>query len=136
AACEEVRSVSQTITQKLLEMVGPTHALETALGFAPTDGDRLIRSLRLFIDGKLRSVSDASLGSANILYLALKTLELDHQVRHGDRSHTFLAIEEPEAHLHPHVQRRVYRSFLRPRQPIPTDEVAEPGRTSESTILL
>lgn len=75
AECEEVRSVSQTITEKLLEMVGPAHALETALGFAPTDGDRLIRSLRLFIDGKLRSISDASLGSANILYLALKTLE-------------------------------------------------------------
>ena len=67
---------------------------------------------------------------------ALKILELDHQVRHGDRSHTFLAIEEPEAHLHPHVQRRVYRSFLRPRQPVPLGDEAAERRASDSTILL
>ena len=33
-------------------------------------------------------------------------------VEAGERSHTFLAIEEPEAHLHPHVQRLVYRHYL------------------------
>ncbi|MCB4825127.1 ATP-dependent nuclease [Roseicella aerolata] len=30
----------------------------------------------------------------------------------GERDHTFFAVEEPEAHLHPHVQRLVYRYFL------------------------
>ena len=82
----------------------------------------------------MRSVADASLGSANLLYLALKALELDQQVSEGERSHTFLAIEEPEAHLHPHVQRRVYRTFLRPRQPVPPP--GEGNAASETTILL
>lgn len=54
----------------------------------------------------------------------------------GERSHTFLAIEEPEAHLHPHVQRRVYRTFLRPRQPVPPAEADEGKNASETTILL
>lgn len=30
----------------------------------------------------------------------------------GERDYTFFAVEEPEAHLHPHVQRLVYRYFL------------------------
>ena len=117
-------------------MVGSLHALEMCLGFSPSDGERLIRTLRLFIDGGVRSVADASLGSANLLYLALKALQLDQQVSEGERSHTFLAIEEPEAHLHPHVQRRVYRTFLRPRQPVPAADAGAGTPASETTILL
>lgn len=136
AEADEVRAVGDMISGRLLEMVGSLHALETTLGFSPADGDRLIRTLRLFIDGGQRTVADASLGSANLLYLALKALQLDQQVAEGERSHTFLAIEEPEAHLHPHVQRRVYRTFLRPRQPVPPDEGAAGKTVSETTILL
>jgi putative ATP-dependent endonuclease of OLD family len=136
AGCEEVRALGDLISEKLVEMVGSLHALEMCLGFSPSDGERLIRTLRLFIDGGVRSVVDASLGSANLLYLALKAIQLDQQVSEGERSHTFLAIEEPEAHLHPHVQRRVYRTFLRPRQPVPSVDAEAATTASEMTILL
>ncbi len=43
-------------------------------------------------------------------------------------------IEEPEAHLHPHVQRKVYRTFLRPRQPTP--QAQGDGDTSPATTIL
>src|SRR6516165_1141729 len=59
-----------------------------------------------------RAVADASLGTANLICLALKSLELDQLVEERERDHTFFAVEEPEAHLHPHVQRLVYRYFL------------------------
>ena len=115
AAMPEVQSVRDRMNDLLQSMVGPSHAFPVHLGFAPTDPDRLIRGVRLLIDETERAVGEASLGSANLLFLVLKQLELELAVETGAQDHTFLAIEEPEAHLHPHVQRLVYRSMLQPR---------------------
>lgn len=108
----EVEAVARTIGDRLEGMVGPAHATSVALGLAPTRLDALLRALRLLIDQGERGVAEASLGTANLIFLALKSLELDRLIEEGERDYTFLAVEEPEAHLHPHVQRLVYRHFL------------------------
>lgn len=128
---EEVKAVATAIEKKLVDMMGKGQALETALRFSPTDADKLIRALRIHIDGGKRGINDASLGSANLLYFALKALEYEQMVADGDRDHTFWAIEEPEAHLHPNLQRLVFRNYLRPRGS-GQSEVAKPS----STVLM
>lgn len=108
----EVVAAAGKVYDRLVKMVGDEHAVSLTLGATPTNVDVLLRGLRLLIDGGARGVGDASLGTANLLFLTLKGLELERAVEAGERSHTFLAIEEPEAHLHPHVQRLVYRHYL------------------------
>ena len=108
----EVSAAASKVYDRLVKMVGEEHSVSLTLGATPTNVDVLLRSLRLLIDGGARGIGDASLGTANLLFLTLKGLELERAVEAGERSHTFLAIEEPEAHLHPHVQRLVYRHYL------------------------
>ena len=128
----EVADVAATMTARLRAIAGGQFGTSLALGLAPARIDALLRELRLLIDAGTRSVSDASLGTANLIFLALKSLEVDRLGAEGERDHTFLAVEEPEAHLHPHLQRLVYRYFLGETRSSPEnatgfEEETEPG---------
>ncbi|MEL6061414.1 MULTISPECIES: AAA family ATPase [unclassified Methylobacterium] len=130
----EVEAVARTIGGRLEGMVGPAHATSVALGLAPSRLDALLRALRLLIDRGERGIAEASLGTTNLVFLALKSLELDRLIQDGERDYTFLAVEEPEAHLHPHVQRLVYRHFLETAE-VDDEDVDEdpPGRAGDAT---
>jgi putative ATP-dependent endonuclease of OLD family len=60
----EVKSLGGSIGSRLVDMVGSTQAVQTELAAAPDDPLRLIRNMRIFVDGDAhRGLSSASLGT-------------------------------------------------------------------------
>ena len=78
------------------------------------EADRLFQSLKLFVgeseEGHEGGIHELSLGGANLIYLTLKLLEFKYQTFKQSFAN-FLLIEEPEAHIHTHIQKTLFEKL-------------------------
>lgn len=112
---EPIKKISAGIQRTLHDTVGHTFSpivdIESSLS---SDLEKLFQKLSLTvgdnnIDGYSGDLNELSLGGANLIYLALKLLEYEQKGVSG-RSAQFLVIEEPEAHIHTHIQKSLFEN--------------------------
>lgn len=111
-ALPPIKTLETDLRRQIADLAGTSQDIRTKLGFAPTDPLRLFRSIGLFIDDGKRGIAEASLGSANLALLTLKLAEFDWRRNQKERNYTLVCVEEPEAHLHPHLQRTVFQKLF------------------------
>lgn len=108
-----IKVLQDNITERIEKMIKQIEPVNPLLGFLDTDPDRLLRFLRLFAEGTYRrNLDEIGMGYANIIYIALLLLNAQQKQEKSEHATMILAVEEPEAHLHPHLQRLVYGDLL------------------------
>ncbi len=110
---EDVQNIRKDIKSTIQDAVGLTYSpsslsIKSSL---PSEADKLLQSLKLFIgepDEEYEGgVHELSLGGANLIFLTLKLLEFKYR-KSKDTFANFLVIEEPEAHIHNHIQKTLF----------------------------
>lgn len=109
----DVKNIRDDIKSTIQDAVGLTYSpssLSIKSG-VPDEAEKLLQSLKLFIgepgEEYEGGIHELSLGGANLIFLTLKLLEFKYR-KSKDTFANFLIIEEPEAHIHNHIQKTLF----------------------------
>jgi len=116
SSLDEIKKLAGDIEGALKKAVGHTYGPNVAIMSAlPDSMERLLQRLCLLIGDNPNSdykgeLHEQSLGAANLIYLSLKLLEYERKLS-SDRVAHFFLIEEPEAHIHTHIQKTLFANL-------------------------
>lgn len=115
---KEIKSVQSDINQYLRKITGATRQ-QVKIQMGESDYDSLLKDLKVVIGAKedsVHSVEMNGLGYNNLLYISLlltqHTALKAKRLKEHDYLFPILIVEEPEAHLHNHLQKFLANYFF------------------------
>jgi putative ATP-dependent endonuclease of the OLD family len=115
---KEINKVQSDINQYLGSLTGATRQL-VKIKMGESDYDSLLKDLKVLIGSKedsTHSVDMNGLGYNNLLYISLLLTQYTAQKEKRSQSNDYifplLIVEEPEAHLHTHLQKFLAKYFF------------------------
>lgn len=109
SSIQQIMDIGQNISGKLHEIVGLVYSPEiTVESRIKEDIESLAKYLAVSPTGNI-DIDILGLGHLNILYIALKLVEFEYNRNHEILN--IMVIEEPEAHIHTHIQKTLFDSL-------------------------
>lgn len=106
ASINEIQNIGEKVNDKLTEIVGLIYSPEICIeSHIREEIESIARNLTI-VPSNEKDIEQLGLGHLNILYIALKLVEFE--AGHKHELLNIMIVEEPEAHVHTHIQRTLF----------------------------
>ncbi len=106
---KQISNIGSKIAKKMDEIVGLVYSPEIALESRIKTDILSISKNIMIMTGKDYDINLLGLGHLNVLYMALKLVEFEYNKTNEILN--IMLIEEPEAHVHTHIQKTLFNKF-------------------------
>lgn len=106
---EQISNIGNHINGKLNEMIGTVYSPDVSLQSQMKDDIAVLSKYLTMSPADKHDIDFLGLGHLNMLYIALKLVEFE--VNRNHELMNIMIIEEPEAHIHTHIQKTLFTNL-------------------------